>query len=220
MASLAIILLFIVYFIHYITGQECDCFQVSLNQIYEYRPASDIYCYEYYVDQCRPVTEIAVTFHIDNNECYLNGLELADVIVDTNPDIWDFKPADDTNPPGVTFDIPGTQRSIIEICIDGTRAFLAEALLQLVVDDEINCQQIFFSNPSFCGSYDCDVNPTCYCFDERELCENAPAEFGKICLWNENEQRCDAFDEKTTTTPTPETTSVSETPDATTTTDQ
>eukprot|EP01084_Bolivina_argentea_P314770 545232_1 len=211
-----LISLFIISLINDIKAQECDCFEISLNDIYEYRPTSGIFCYEYYIDQdttspaCFSSTELTVTFYINDNDCYLNDLELADVMIDTNPNVWSFTPATDFNPPGVTFNIPVARRSFIEMCIDGTHAFLTQSLVTMQIDQNVDCEQIFTSNPDFCESYQCDVNPTCYCFEERELCENAPAEFGKVCLWDEDEQRCDAQEE--TLSPTPSTTVISTTP--------
>ena len=142
-------------------GQECDCFITELEQIYEYRPNSGIFCYQYIIIQdvtnpeCLIATDVTLTFGIDETECFLNGLELADVMIDTIPDIWTFQEGDDANFPGVKFNInPIQPQSIIEMCIDGTRGFTAQSPLKLTIDNSIHCEtNTFTENPDFCGLY-------------------------------------------------------------------
>ena len=134
------------------------CFRTVLKQIYEYTPNSGVFCYQYVLiqDTSNPqwliATDLTLTFGIDETECFLNRLELADIMIDTIPDIWTFQQANDANFPGVQFNInPIQPQSIIEMCIDGTRGFTAESPLKLTIDNSIKCQSDFHDNPDFCG---------------------------------------------------------------------
>eukprot|EP01083_Nonionella_stella_P069633 185740_1 len=203
----------IVALIYQLHGQTCDCFDTTLTQIYQPdgNTHTHITCYEYITTQdtsnpgCEPALEMSITFGINENDCFLNGLELADVITDTTPPTWSYIEADEVNFPGVQFNLDPND-PIVVICIDRANGHLSRSERRLDINQNTRCEQTFDSNPDFCESYNCDINPTCYCFDGPQLCADAPAEVGKMCVWNDHFQRCDATAYLTTTTSVPVTT--------------
>ena len=89
-------------------------------------------------------------------KCFLNGLELQDILIDTNPNFWSFYEDEPDGIIGVRFDLflDITINNTIEMCIDGTSntTVAPSRIIFNAFDDNIfMCDQVSDIMPDFCG---------------------------------------------------------------------